>query len=127
MEQDSGNKGLVVVIIVIVVLVGGYLLLSGSSGTGSGTGSGIGGSGGKSAVTALPPLTQDELLGKKSVPAASLDAVAAHKAEILKRVRNGKPLTQEEKGAIGNVMLTEAHIYKFTDEERDTIFAALQK
>lgn len=121
--MESTKSTFWTIVILVVILVGGYVLLSGSSDTTTKEG----GTAPKSAVVNTPPLTQDELLGKKEISTSALDAVAVHKAEILKRIASGKPLTQEEKGAIGNIMLTEAHIYKFTDTERDAIFAALQK
>ncbi len=74
-----------------------------------------------------PAVDQETLLGKKPLNQSQADAIFAHKQEILKRVSQLAPLTEDEKGAIGNLMLTQAHLYQFTPDERDTIFAALKR
>ena len=78
-------------------------------------------------VQNVPKVTNEQLLGKSQLSQTQQSEIETHKAEILARVRSGKALSQEEKSAIGNIMLTQAHLYKFNDAERQVIFDALRK
>jgi len=117
--ESSAQKTLWTVIAVVVIVIVGYVFLSGSpEGTATPP---------KAKVIVTPVVSQEQLLGKAPLATEQKDAISVHKAEILARVASGKPLTQEEKGSIGNIMLTQAHLYKFTDEEREAVFSALRK
>ena len=112
----QGTKNIVYVLIalVIIALLGWWVLSS--KGTGPSE---------KSAEEDLP--------GPQLAPALQLTAdekrgdVTDKKAEIMAAVRSGKPLTNEQKAEIGGIMLTKAHIYNFTEVERQDIFKALSQ
>ena len=124
-DSNTSKKSLVsIIIVVIIVLVGGYFLRAGGE---EGGGSGAQNSTISRVVETKPGLTDEQLLGKAEVPETQLNAVVAHKQDILKRVVSSKPLTDAEKQTIGNIMLTQAHIYGFTAEEREAVFAALRR
>ncbi len=53
--------------------------------------------------------------------------VSAKRAQILSAVNSGRALTSAERSEISGIMLTKAHIYTFSDEERKAIFKALQR
>lgn len=76
-------------------------------------------------VSAEPALSDEELLGIKTVSEAKLKAIALHRVLILARIASGKPLSLEEKQTIGVILLNRSQLYHFTDLERDAIFKAL--
>ncbi|MDO8593999.1 MAG: hypothetical protein Q7R93_00595 [bacterium] len=116
--EPSTKKTILTVIAAVVIVIAGYFFLSGSGS--------LPGSSDSEVITA-PTISQDQLLGKAPLSNTQNDAISAHKAEILARVATGVQLTPEERGAIGNIMLTEAHLYKFTDVELEAIFTALRR
>lgn len=121
-DKNSAKSVVTIIIVVVIVLVGGYLLLSGGGDSGIGQGSSA-----RAIVENKPGLNEEQLLGKAEIPDTQRAAVAAHKQEILARAASSKPLTDAEKSVIGNIMLTQAHVYSFTAEEREAVFAALRR
>ena len=102
---------------IIIVVVGGYFLFSADGGGGGPVGAGDG------TQTPEPTLAPQLQL----TPQEKAGDVGDKKAEILRLVRSGKGLTDEQKGEIGGVMLTKAHIYNFTEAERTDIFEAISQ
>jgi len=84
-----------------------------------------GGDGASSSGTDTPEPTLAPQL--QLTPQEKTGDVGDKKADILSLVRSGKALTPEQKGEIGGIMLTKAHIYNFTEEERTDIFEAISK
>lgn len=121
MQPENNTKSLAVIVVVIVIVaVGGYFFYTGSGSTGGGSGGG----GGSERIKTPEPTLAPQL---QLTPQEKAGDVGDKKAEILKRARSGKLLTPEQKSEIGGIMLTKAHIYNFTEEERVDIFEALQK
>lgn len=119
MEPEGNKKSIVsVIIVIVVVVIGGYLLY-----TQGGTDTGGAGESGEATVTPEPTLAPQLQLTQKE----RAGDVGDKKADVLSLVRSGKALTPEQKSEIGGIMLTKAHIYNFSEEERQDIFAALQK
>lgn len=117
MEPENNAKKLVsIIVVVILVAVGGYYLLSGGENGGEGAS-------GEPIATPEPTLAPQLQL----TPQEKAGDVGDKKAEVLSLVRSGKSLTDEQKSEIGGIMLTKAHIYNFSDEERADIFEALQR
>ncbi len=114
MEGEKKNT-VVITAIILAVVLGVWLFGGFSSAPDDGTTE----ADIPSAPTLSPALqlTSDEKRGD----------VSERKAEILSRIRSGSSLSIEEKGEIGGIMLTKAHLYAFTDAEREAIFTALQK
>lgn len=113
--MESSKKPLFLLIIAVVVVIIGILYFKAP------------GMGQSEVVKEKPALSEDQLLGKAPITEAVQSDVEKHKAELLARVRDTRPLTAEEKQTIARIMLMEAHVYGFTEEERTTIFSALQK
>lgn len=112
-EKGGGAKTLWSVVILIVVVGGGwYLYQAGVFNRG---------------IEQAPELTREQLVGEAPVSASQTDAIGVHKEKILARIAEGTPLTQEERDSLSRTMLMEAHLYNFTDAERDMIFRALQQ
>jgi len=82
----------------------------------------------KSEISLLDPptISREQMLGEVALTEEQKAEIALFKLAILRRIATGAPLTQEEREALGRVMLMEAHLYGFTDEELDAIFAALK-
>lgn len=122
-DKNSAKSVVTIVIVLVIVLVGGYLLLSGGGDNG-----GIGqSSSAKAVVENTPRLNDEQLLGKAEIPDTQRAAIAEHKQDILRLARSSKTLSDDEKSTIGNIMLTRAHLYNFTDEEREAVFDALRR
>lgn len=117
MEPENSTKSFITIIIVIVVVaIGGYFLYT--------SGGGDGGTGIPAKTTTPEPTLAPQL---QLTPQEKAGDVGDKKAEVLRLVRSGKTLTDEQKSEIGGIMLTKAHIYNFSDAERADIFKALQK
>jgi hypothetical protein len=117
--MQDGKKGLITTIVVLViVVVGGYFLLT----TGGEPTS-------EDQTSATTERTPEPTLAPqlRLTPQEKAGDVSGKKAEILKLVRSGKALRPEEKSEIGGIMLTKAHIYNFSEDERVDIFEALQR
>lgn len=119
MEQAQ-KKLFIIVVIFIIVIVGAWLSLSNTPSGGE-----------KGAVSELvanaPVFSDSERLGKETPSAAKQTEAAAYKEALLAKTRSGVSFSAEEKGAIGKLMLTEAHLYNFSDDERADIFSALRR
>lgn len=112
-EKGGGAKTLWSVVILVIVVGGGwYLYKAGVFNRG---------------IEQAPELTREQLVGEAPVSANQESAIVAHKQKILERVAQGTPLSQEERDSLSRTMLMEAHLYNFTDAERDMIFRALQQ
>ena len=74
--------------------------------------------------TAVPPSVTPQV---KLTSSEKSGNVSAKKTEILERVRSATPLTTEEKQEITLIMTTKANIYKFSEAERQAIFAAFNR
>lgn len=112
-QKGGGAKTLWSVVILIVVVGGGwYLYKAGLFNQG---------------IEKAPELTREQLVGEAPVSASQEGAIVAHKQKILERVAQETSLTQEERDSLSRTMLMEAHLYNFTDAERDMIFRALQQ
>lgn len=115
--MESPHKGLFAVLLLIAaVIVGSLFLYKPQSGAPRSV------SGGN---TSTPQPTLAPAL--RLTPAEARGDVAAKKGEILALVSSGKPLTAAQKTEIGGIMLAKAHIYKFSEAEREKIFAALRR
>ncbi len=121
--MEENKKGLLVIVVLIVIVAVGYMVWNSPS-TPVGT---IPAVASKPTISPEPVISPDQLIGKVRITPALEDKIAVHKKEILDRVSSGKPLTDADKSAIGGIMLSEAHLYGFTDAERAQIFAALQR
>ena len=114
-ETSKKNNLLVLVIVIVIVIVAiGYFFYFGSYAE-------------KKALLNPLKLENAVLLEQQELSHEQAISVAKQKTTILRRVADTAPLTEEERTAIGNIMLTQSHIYKFTQEERDAIFEALRK
>lgn len=118
------KKPLAYVVVALVVIAGlGYFVLSSPEGS----------TGAKSeaeqplVVKQNPEFSDEELLGEATLDDSQTAAILAHKQEILRIVATNKPFTEEEKGAIADVMSNKAQLYKFTPDERESIFAAFKR
>lgn len=100
-----------VVILAIVIIVGWYAYKAGLFGAG---------------IEKAPEISREQLIGEQPLTTNQTDAIAKHKQEILNRIAQGTPLTQEEREAFGKTMLMSAHLYQFTDAETEAIFKALK-
>lgn len=74
-----------------------------------------------------PRFEDAQVLGEKALTKSQTDAIAKNKTAIMKTVGTERALSPEERSEIGNIMLTQAHLYNFTDEERDAVFDALRR
>ena len=117
--EPSAKKTVWTVIAVVVIVVIGYFAFTVSPSTTGKTPA--------AKKPSAPPITDEQVLGRAPLSSEQNVAIAAEKARILKLVASDKTLSQEEKSQVGNIMLTQAHLYKFTPEEREAIFAALRK
>ena len=122
--EDTSKKSLITIIMVVaVVAIGGYFLLAspanGPEGVMPVTESKL--------VRETPKVTEEQLLGDAGLSANQQSEVLKHKQDILRVARSGKALSDGEKSTIGNIMLTRAHLYNFTDEEREAVFDALRR
>ena len=122
--EDASKKSLITIIMVVaVVAIGGYFLLAspanGPEGVMPITESKL--------VRETPKVTEEQLLGDAGLSANQQSEVLKHKQDILRVARSGKALSDGEKSTIGNIMLTRAHLYNFTDEEREAVFDALRR
>lgn len=115
--ENNAKKLVSIIVVIIIIAIGGYFLLSGSGSTGED------GTFGEPVATPEPTLAPQLQL----TPQEKAGDVGDKKAEVLALVRSGKTLTDEQKSEIGGIMLTKAHIYNFSDEERADIFEALQR
>ncbi|TSC57091.1 MAG: hypothetical protein Greene041679_447 [Parcubacteria group bacterium Greene0416_79] len=103
-------------IVGVAIIAGGYFLFSSTPLVPPAEG----------VVTTPPAVSKKQLLGEETLGDREALAVGGHKERILERIASPRPLTNEEKGAIGSIMLTQAHLYNFSGAEREAIFAALQ-
>lgn len=119
MEQAQ-KKLFIIVVILIIVIVGAWLSFSNTpSGGEEGTVSEL--------VTNAPVFSDSERLNKETLSASQQADAAAYKEELLAKARSTASFSAEEKSAIGKLMLTEAHLYNFSDDERADIFSALRR
>jgi len=111
--QSGGNMKTVwsVVILVIVIVGGWYAYKAGFFGGG---------------IEKAPEISREQLIGQQPLTTNQTDAITKHKQEILNRIAQGTPLTQEERETLGKTMLMSAHLYQFTDAETEAIFKALK-
>lgn len=117
--EPSAKKTVWTVIAVVVIIILGYFVFSSSPS-----------SSGKTPAAkkpSAPSLTDEQVLGRTPLSSEQESSIVGEKTRILKLVTSGQTLSQEEKSQVGNIMLTQAHLYKFTPEEREAIFAALRK
>jgi len=114
MEQDKKNLIYVVVTIIVLVLLGMWLF--GKEGTGD-----------EGSAAIPPPPPPSVSVQVKLTPEEKSGDVSDKKAEILSRIRSNTPLTTAEKQEIQLIMATKANIYKFSEEERQEIFAAFNR
>lgn len=77
-------------------------------------------------ITRPPAVSEKQLRGEEPLRETEAQRVGAYRTLLLGRIAESQPLTDEEKGAIGTIMLTQAQLYQFTDEERGAIFARLR-
>lgn len=112
-EKGGAVKTLWSVVVLVIVVGGGWYLYK----------TGVFNQG----IEKAPELTREQLVGEAPVSASQEGAIVAHKQKILERVAQETPLTQEERDSLSRTMLMEAHLYNFTDAERDMIFRALQQ
>jgi hypothetical protein len=122
--EDTSKKSLITIIMVVaVVAIGGYFLLAspanGPEGVTPVTESKL--------VRETPKVTEEQLLGDAGLSVNQQGEVLKHKQDILRVARSGTALSDGEKSTIGNIMLTRAHLYNFTDEEREAVFDALRR
>lgn len=117
--QEKKSLAYVIVALIIAALLGWWLF-------GGKGGIGTGGSATQETVSPkpVPPTVTAEV---KLTPQEKSGDVSAKKAEILALVRSGTPLTTEQKQEITLIMATKANIYKFSEEERQAIFAAFNR
>lgn len=116
--EPSAKKTVWTVIAVVVIIGIGYFVFSSPS---------LSGKAPAAKTPSTPPLTDEQVLGRTPLSSEQEGSIVAEKTRILKLVASGKTLSQEEKSQVGNIMLTQAHLYKFTPEEREAVFAALRK
>lgn len=122
--EDTSKKSLITVIVAIaVVAIGGYFLLA-SPANGP---EGVAPAKESKLVRETPKVTEEQLLGDAELNANQQSDIERHKQDILRLARSGKTLSDDEKSTIGNIMLTRAHLYNFTDEEREAVFDALRR
>ncbi len=121
--QENNKKGLVVGIIAIIVIVGGYLLFASPANGPEGAAP----AGESKIVRETPKVTEEQLLGDAGLSQSQQSDILKHKQDILRLARSGKALSDEEKSTIGNIMLTRAHLYNFTDAEREAVFDSLRR
>lgn len=122
--EDTSKKSLITIIIAVaIVAVGGYFLLAspanGPEGAAPAKESKL--------VRETPKITEEQLLGDAGLNANQQSDIEKHKQDILRLARSSKTLSDGEKSTIGNIMLTRAHLYNFTDEEREAVFDALRR
>ena len=117
--MDSPHKKLYIALCVLVVLIiGAYALVPSDS---------LAPSRQRDISGSIPAFTNEQLLGDAEVTPAEKQDVVAYKAQLLAKVASGALFSSEEKGSIGKLMLTDAHLYDFSDEEREAIFSALRR
>lgn len=78
-------------------------------------------------ITLPPPVSEKQLLGEEPLREKEAQRVGTYKTLILGRIAESPPLTDEERGIIGTIMLTQARLYQFTDSERTEIFTRLRE
>ena len=122
--EDASKKSLITIIVAVAVIaVGGYFLLAspanGPEGAVPVTESKL--------VRETPKVTEEQLFGDAELTASQQSGILKHKQDILRLARSGKALSDAEKSAIGNLMLTRAHLYDFTNEEREAVFDSLRR
>lgn len=122
--EDASKKSLITVIIAVaIVAVGGYFFLAspanGPEGAAPAKESKL--------VRETPKVTEEQLLGDTTLSQSQQSDIEKHKQDVLRLARSGKTLSNDEKSTIGNIMLTRAHLYNFTDEEREAVFDALRR
>lgn len=125
MEGEKKNIWYVIGALIIIALIG-FAVLRPSDGffeEEEGTGSAAE----PSVVTDDPEFSAKQVLGEEALTQRQSGAIAANKVRILAAVRASRPLTSAERTEIGNVMLTQAHLYLFSEGEQAEIFAALSK
>ena len=74
-----------------------------------------------------PVFSAEERLGTKEISEGQRKRALYVKKELLAEARSQTAFSTEEKAAIGKLMLTEAHLYDFSEEERDAVFSALRR
>ena len=74
-----------------------------------------------------PVFSAEERLGTKEISEGQRKSALYVKKELLAEARSQTAFSTEEKAAIGKLMLTEAHLYDFSEEERDAVFSALRR
>ena len=120
MDSEKKNGFYIMLAIVLVILLGAWIF-SGQDSTRDTDDSVAGSPTSSGSVSRIPKLAPALELTEKE----KSGEVSEKKAEILARVHSGTPLTEEEKGEIGGIMLIKAGIYKFSEAERVAIFKAL--
>ena len=122
--EDTSKKSLVTVIIVVAIIaIGGYFLFASPVNGPDGAAP----AGESNLVRETPKVTEAQLLGDAALSEREQSGIDTHKQNILRLARSGRALSDEEKSTIGNIMLTRAHLYNFTDEEREAVFDALRR
>lgn len=122
MEQENSKKILVAGVIMAAVAIAGYFLFVSPA-----NGPGVAVPAESKLISETPKVTEEQLLGNENLLQGQQSDIEKHKQDILALVNSGKTFTDDEKSTIGNIMLTRAHLYNFTDEERETVFSALRR
>ncbi len=127
MEPTHTKSAIGAVVIVLVVVALGYLALAPESTAPEGDPAAKSVSRAQSVLRENPRFEDAQVLGEKALTKSQTDAIAKNKTAIMKTVGTERVLSPEERSEIGNIMLTQAHLYNFTDEERDAIFDSLRR
>ncbi len=119
MESEPKKVVYSVIALIVIGLLGWWLLSAGPSGSAIPKGESVKPVANQAPVELAPAL---QLTAKEKA-----GDVGEKRAQILTLVNSKTPLTPEEKADIGGIMLTKANVYKFTEVERQAIFAALSR
>ena len=114
------------VVVVVILALGAYLIWGGTGTGGTETAEEETATGGSAIAEDAPAFNQEQLLGRQELSTEQKTDVSVHKQEILDLVKSGRLLTDAEKSELGDIMLTKAHLYNFTPEERESVFAAVR-
>ena len=115
MESDTKTTFSIAVAVVIIFMIG-FWLFSNHAPTRGGVSETTSAMKGSEVAPAFE-LTAQEKSGK----------VSQKRADILARVRSKTALTSAEREEIGGIMLAKAHLYQFSEMERQEIFKALSQ
>lgn len=125
--QKQSKGGLILAFVVVLIIIGAVFFASDSSPLPSPKGNQDSPNQASELLNRMPQFSDAERLGDDDLSEAQGQGVLAYKAELLARVASDAPLSEDEKAGIGRLMLVEAHLYDFSNEEREAIFDALRR